>query len=254
MTGNDGWRGIDLDEELEKDATRREYTDVDDELLDEDDDGSSKKKKRAKRKSFDFSGVVDFIKRPAVWISTILLVILAILLMWFLGRGGSSTNNSANNGMTQSSVANKNGLSKNTYEIFTNGIKHALNANDVKNQVASEWRKATIKYGETNDREEFQAALVKANDTRKKALEAIPEDDYQINKYMIDTLNAQREYLNKAYEAKSSEEATNIYNDWRNNVNVQRDNEYIEILVAELDKVGIPYEKTENDGKLQVTF
>lgn len=253
MTGNDGWRGIDLDEELESDATGREYTDVDDELLDED-DGVGKKKKCSKGKRFDFAGVVEFVKRPAVWISTIVVFILVILLMWFLGRGGGSTNNAANNGTTQSSVTNKNGLSKNTYEIFTNGIKHALNANDVKNQVASEWRKATIKYGETNDREEFQAALVKANDTRKKGLEAIPEDDYQINKYMIDTLNAQREYLNKAYEAKSSEDATNIYNDWRNNVNVQRDNEYIEILIAELDKVGIPYEKTENDGKLQVTF
>ena len=120
--------------------------------------------------------------------------------------------------------------------------------------MASEWRAATIKYGETNDLEAFKAELVKINDTRKQALEKIPNDEYAINQYMIETLNAQRDYLNKAYTATSSEEATNIYNDWRNNVNVGRDNEYITILIAELDKVGIPYEKTENDGNLSVTF
>ena len=245
------WRGIDLDAELDsEDLTSQEFTNADAES-----DGG----KKAKRKpSLRGGGLLAWIKNPLVWIITAVVVLALILVWWFFGRGGSTTTSTPDAGTSGSNIAQvssqKEGLSKSTYQIFTNGIKYALKGNDVKNQVASDWRAATIKYGETNDLEAFKAELVKINDTRKQALEKIPNDEYALNQYMIETLNVQRDYLNKAYAATSSEEATNVYNDWRNNVNIDRDNEYITILIAELEKVDIPYEKTENDGNLSVTF
>ena len=251
MAGED-WRGIDLDAEQDsEDLTSQEYTNADEET-----DGSKKGKRKMSLPSIGGAGILAWIKKPLVWIIT--AVVVLALIWWFFGRGTGTTTSTSDTGTAGSNTAQvssqKEGLSKSTYQIFTNGIKYALKGNDVKNQVASDWRAATIKYGETNDLEAFKAELVKINDTRKQALEKIPSDEYAINQYMIETLNVQRDYLNKAYAATSSEEATNIYNDWRNNVNVGRDNEYITILLAELEKVGIPYEKTENDGNLSVTF
>ena len=251
MAGED-WRGIDLDAERDsEDLTSQEYTNADEET-----DGSKKGKRKMSLPSIGGAGILAWIKKPLVWIIT--AVVVLALIWWFFGRGTGTTTSTSDAGTAGSNTAQvssqKEGLSKSAYQIFTNGIKYALKGNDVKNQVASEWRAATIKYGETNDLEAFKAELVKINDTRKQALEKIPSDEYAINQYMIETLNVQRDYLNKAYAATSSEEATNIYNDWRNNVNVGRDNEYITILIAELEKVGIPYEKTENDGNISVTF
>ena len=251
MAGED-WRGIDLDAELDsEDLTSQEYTNADEET-----DGSKKGKRKMSLPSIGGAGILAWIKKPLVWIIT--AVVVLALIWWFFGRGTGTTTSTSDAGTAGSNTAQvssqKEGLSKSAYQIFTNGIKYALKGNDVKNQVASDWRAATIKYGETNDLEAFKAELVKINDTRKQALEKIPSDEYAINQYMIETLNVQRDYLNKAYAATSSEEATNIYNDWRNNVNVGRDNEYITILIAELEKVGIPYEKTENDGNISVTF
>lgn len=251
MAGED-WRGIDLDAERDsEDLTSQEYTNADEET-----DGSKKGKRKMSLPSIGGAGILAWIKKPLVWIIT--AVVVLALIWWFFGRGTGTTTSTSDAGTAGSNTAQvssqKEGLSKSAYQIFTNGIKYALKGNDVKNQVASDWRAATIKYGETNDLEAFKAELVKINDTRKQALEKIPSDEYAINQYMIETLNVQRDYLNKAYAATSSEEATNIYNDWRNNVNVGRDNEYITILIAELEKVGIPYEKTENDGNISVTF
>lgn len=248
------WRGIDLYAELDsEDLTSQEFTDADAES-----DGGKKAKRKMTLPSLGGGGLLAWIKKPLVWIITAVVVLALILVWWLFGRGGSSTTSTSDAGTAGSNTAQvssqKEGLSKSTYQIFTNGIKYALKGNDVKSQVASDWRAATIKYGETNDLEAFKAELVKINDTRKQALEKIPNDEYALNQYMIETLNIQRDYLNKAYAATSSEEATNVYNDWRNNVNVGRDNEYITILIAELEKVGIPYEKTENDGNLSVTF
>lgn len=251
MAGED-WRGIDLDAEQDsEDLTSQEYTNADEET-----EGSKKGKRKMSLPSIGGAGILAWIKKPLVWIIT--AVVVLALIWWFFGRGTGTTTSTSDAGTAGSNTAQvssqKEGLSKSAYQIFTNGIKYALKGNDVKNQVASDWRAATIKYGETNDLEAFKAELVKINDTRKQALEKIPSDEYAINQYMIETLNVQRDYLNKAYAATSSEEATNIYNDWRNNVNVGRDNEYITILIAELEKVGIPYEKTENDGNISVTF
>lgn len=248
------WRGIDLDAELDsEDLTSQEFTDADAES-----DGGKKDKRKMTLPSLGGGGILAWIKKPLVWIITAVVVLALILVWWLFSRGGSNTTSTPDVGTAGSNTAQvssqKEGLSKSTYQIFTNGIKYALKGNDVKNQVASDWRAATIKYGETNDLEAFKAELVKINDTRKQALEKIPNDEYALNQHMIETLNVQRDYLNKAYAATSSEEATNVYNDWRNNVNVGRDNEYITILIAELEKVGIPYEKTENDGNLSVTF
>lgn len=248
------WRGIDLYAELDsEDLTSQEYTNADEET-----DGGKKGKRKMSLPSIGGGGLLDWIKKPLVWIITAVVLLALILVWWFFGRGGNTTTSTSDAGTGGNNTAQvstqKEGLSKSTYQIFTNGIKYALKGNDVKNQVASDWRAATIKYGETNDLEAFKAELVKINDTRKQALEKIPNDEYALNQYMIETLNVQRDYLNKAYAATSSEEATNVYNDWRNNVNVGRDNEYITILIAELEKVGIPYEKTENDGNLSVTF
>lgn len=248
------WRGIDLYAELDsEDLTSQEYTNADEEM-----DGGKKGKRKMSLPSIGGGGLLDWIKKPLVWIITAVVVLALILVWWFFGRGGNTTTSTSDAGTGGNNTAQvssqKEGLSKSTYQIFTNGIKYALKGNDVKSQVASDWRAATIKYGETNDLEAFKAELVKINDTRKQALEKIPNDEYALNQYMIETLNVQRDYLNKAYAATSSEEATNVYNDWRNNVNVGRDNEYITILIAELEKVGIPYEKTENDGNLSVTF
>lgn len=248
------WRGIDLDAELDsEDLTSQEFTDADAES-----DGGKKAKHKMTPPSLGGGDLLAWIKKPLVWIITAVIVLALILVWWFFGRGGSTTTSTPDSGTAGSNTAQvssqKEGLSKSTYKIFTNGIKYALKGHDVKNKVASDWRAATIKYGETNDLEAFKAELVKINDTRKQALEKIPNDEYALNQYMIETLNVQRDYLNKAYAATSSEEATNVYNDWRNNVNIGRDNEYITILIAELEKVGIPYEKTENDGNLSVTF
>lgn len=245
------WKGIDLDEDLESELNNKEFTDA----TDADFEDLDEHKRKFKLPSLNLGEVVDFFKKPlhAIVSGIALLLIIAGGFLLF-GRGQKNTTPVSNTGTGNSSVTKKEGLSKSAYDIFTNGIKEALNANDVKNKVASDWRAATIKYGETNDLEGFKKTLVEVNNTRKKALEAIPEDDYQINRYMIETLNVQRDYLNKAYGVKTSEEATNVYNEWRNKVNTERDNRYIEILIAELEKAGIPYHKSEDDGKLSVTF
>ena len=235
----EGWRGIDLNEEMDNIVS--EFTESTEGI----EEGGSKQKRKL------HVGIPGFIKKPITWIAASVILLLLIGGFWLL-KPSSNTSKSVSNSDTSQTA--KMDSSKPAYKVFTQGIKQALNANDVKNQVASDWRAATVKYGETNDLEEFKATLVKINETRKKALEAIPEDDYDINRYMIETLNAQKDYLNKAYSATSSEEAIAVYNEWSNNVNVERDNQYIEILIVELDKVGIPYQKSENDGSLSVTF
>ena len=83
---------------------------------------------------------------------------------------------------------------------------------------------------------------------RKLLIRLTKSDDNELNNLVINALNNQREYLNKAYNVDNSADAISIYNEW-NSGDKAYDEEYNTILKKLLDKVGIKYtEKQNSDG------
>lgn len=262
MTHPNNWENIDLDEGLSLDDNS-EFTDAG--PIDEDGDGTPKKSKpkKAKRESGTRPAFVDAILgffstlAGKIVAGVLLLLLIGLLIFSLFSGGGKSKDAAKTNGGAQTTQTAGNGetLDKSAYKFFTAAVRDAVNGNETKVKVSQRWRAATVDYSNTNDVEAFKAALLEINETRKAAIEAIPQDGHPVNVHMTETLNKQLEYLNRSFEVTNSEDAINVYNEWRNNVDLPRNNEYIEIFKSELDKAGIPYTtSTGDDGAVVLTF
>lgn len=260
MPSTDDWKNIDLDEGLSLDES--EFTEASEVAIEADPD--KPKKKKPKRSS---SGpglkerVLGFLGTMAGKITAGVLALLIVVgLIFTLINGGSKSSSGGNSGGNSASQTNTSqakvsgGLEKKTYQLFTAAIKDAINGNETKTKVGERWRAATVNYKDTNDLEAFKADLLEINETRKAALEAIPNDGQPVNTNMIDVLNNQLNYLNRSFEVTNSEDAILIYNEWVQDDKV-RNNTYIEVLITELEKVGIPYTtSTSDDGVVSLVY
>jgi len=89
---------------------------------------------------------------------------------------------------------------------------------------------------------------------RPKYIEKIKTDDNELNNLVINALNNQREFLNKAYNVDNSVDAISIYNEWNSGDKVY-DEEYNTVLKKLLTDVGIKYtEKQNSDGGVVIEY
>lgn len=170
------------------------------------------------------------------------VIVVLILLSFFLLSHNKKVANSNN---TQSQVQIQNNDSR---ALFKASIQTAVNAQEAKGNISKKWRAATVEYSKTQDLNVFKETLNQVNEERTSYIEKIKSDDNELNNLVINALNNQREYLNKAYNVDNSADAISIYNEW-NSGDKAYDEEYNTILKKLLDKVGIKYtEKQNSDG------
>ncbi len=92
------------------------------------------------------------------------------------------------------------------------------------------------------------------NEERTSYIEKIKTDDNELNNLVINALNNQREFLNKAYNVDNSVDAISIYNEWNSGDKVY-DEEYNTVLKKLLTDVGIKYtEKQNSDGGVVIEY
>lgn len=170
-------------------------------------------------------------------------VVIVLILLSFLMISRNKQDSQSNS--TQSQVQTQNNDSR---ALFKASIQTAVNAQEAKGNISKKWRSATVEYSKTQDINVFKETLNQVNEERTSYIEKIKSDDNELNNLVINALNNQREYLNKAYNVDNSADAISIYNEW-NSSDKAYDEEYNTILKQLLDKVGIKYAERQNaDG------
>ena len=79
------------------------------------------------------------------------------------------------------------------------------------------------------------------------------DDDNKLNTIVINALNNQREYLNKAFNVDSSGDAISIFNEW-NSGDKSYDEEYIETLKSMLQEIGIKFTISKTNNKTTINY
>ena len=133
------------------------------------------------------------------------VILVLILLSFFLLSHNKKV---ANNNSTQSQVQTQNNDSR---ALFKASIQTAVNAQEAKGNISKKWRAATVEYSKTQDLNVFKETLNQVNEERTSYIEKIKSDDNELNNLVINALNNQREYLNKAYNVDNSADAISIY-------------------------------------------
>ena len=197
---NSGVGGYDITAELEK-------------MKNEGGGYNPNQKKPVKQGSGGFGGKLNgFIPDDKKKILTYLgiggVVIVLILLSFFLLSHNKQV---AKNNSTQSQVQTQNNDSR---ALFKASIQTAVNAQEAKGNISKKWRAATVEYSKTQDLNVFKETLNQVNEERTSYIEKIKSDDNELNNLVINALNNQREYLNKAYNVDNSADAISIYNEW----------------------------------------
>lgn len=138
--------------------------------------------------------------------------------------------------------------------LFKTSIQTAVNAQEAKGNISKKWRVATVEYSKTQDLNTFKETLNQVNEERTSYIEKIKTDDNELNNLVINALNNQREFLNKAYNVDNSVDAISIYNEWNSGDKVY-DEEYNTVLKKLLTDVGIKYtEKQNSDGGVVIEY
>lgn len=177
----------------------------------------------------------------------IIVITLFIGLLWF--NKGKNSNNSGKSSDPQIKQADKNNRS-----VFKVSIQPAVDAQEAKGRIAEQWRAASVEYSKTQDLSKFKETLNKINEERTSYLEKInADDDNKLNTIVINALNNQREYLNKAFNVESSGDAISIFNEW-NSGDKSYDEEYIETLKAMLQEIGIKFTVSKTNNKTTINY
>ena len=173
---------------------------------------------------------------------------MLILGFLFLGKG------KGNNTPGKSSDPQIAQADKNNRSVFKASIQPAVNAQEAKGRIAEEWRSASVDYSKTQDLAKFKESLNKINEERTSYLEQInADDDNKLNTIVINALNNQREYLNKAFNVDSSGDAISIFNEW-NSGDKSYDEEYIETLKSMLQEIGIKFTISKTNNKTTINY
>ena len=174
-----------------------------------------------------------------VGIACSIIVIVVLSLFLIFNKNSKQTNTKEYQIQTQNNDART---------LFKTSIQNAVDAQEAKGNISKKWRAATVEYSKTQDLNTFKETLNKVNEERTSYIEKIKEDNNELNNLVINALNNQREFLNKAYNVDNSADAISIYNEWNSGDKVY-DEEYNTILKKLLKKVGIKYtEKQNSDG------
>ena len=199
-----------------------------------------------------FSGIQEIFsdKKKIIGVSAAVLVLIVLLILGFLflgkGKGGNTPGKSSDPQIAQAD--------KNNRSVFKASIQPAVNAQEAKGRIAEEWRSASVDYSKTQDLAKFKESLNKINEERTSYLEQInADDDNKLNTIVINALNNQREYLNKAFNVDSSGDAISIFNEW-NSGDKSYDEEYIETLKSMLQEIGIKFTISKTNNKTTINY
>lgn len=199
-----------------------------------------------------FSGIQEIFsdKKKIIGVSAAVLVLIVLLILGFLFLGkGKGNNTPGKSSDPQIAQADKNNRS-----VFKASIQPAVNAQEAKGRIAEEWRSASVDYSKTQDLAKFKESLNKINEERTSYLEQInADDDNKLNTIVINALNNQREYLNKAFNVDSSGDAISIFNEW-NSGDKSYDEEYIETLKSMLQEIGIKFTISKTNNKTTINY
>ena len=197
-----------------------------------------------------FSGIQEIFsdKKKIIGVSAAVLVLIVLLILGFLflGKGNNTPGKSSDPQIAQDD--------KNNRSVFKASIQPAVNAQEAKGRIAEEWRSASVDYSKTQDLAKFKESLNKINEERTSYLEQInADDDNKLNTIVINALNNQREYLNKAFNVDSSGDAISIFNEW-NSGDKSYDEEYIETLKSMLQEIGIKFTISKTNNKTTINY
>lgn len=170
-------------------------------------------------------------------------IVGAILIILFISIGMMMSN--GHRSKTRSSDAQVENLNNDSRSLFKASIQSAVDAQEAKGSISKSWRQATVDYSKDQDINKFKDSLLKINDRRTSYLEKIKADDNELNNTVINALNNQKEFLNKAYNVDNSADAISIYNEW-NSGDKAYDEDYNTVLKKLLKDVGIKYKEKKN--------
>ena len=181
----------------------------------------------------------------------ILIIVLIISLFLWGGKKSSTSNNVKNGGNNDPQIVE---ADKNNRSVFKLSIQSAVDAQEAKGKIAEEWRTASVDYSKNQDLDKFKSVLNKINEERTSYLEKInADDDNKLNTIVINALNNQRQYLNQAFNVKSSGDAISIFNEW-NSSDKAFDEEYLETLKSMLNEIGIKFTENKTNNKTTINY
>lgn len=230
--------GVDLEEEIRK--------------LNNSSSGYNPEQKFPVVQGKGFSGFQEIFSDKKKVVGVVLgvaIIVIALLIgfLWF--NKGKNSNNSGKSSDPQIKQADKNNRS-----VFKVSIQPAVDAQEAKGRIAEQWRAASVEYSKTQDLSKFKETLNKINEERTSYLEKInADDDNKLNTIVINALNNQREYLNKAFNVESSGDAISIFNEW-NSGDKAYDEEYIETLKSMLQEIGIKFTVSKTNNKTTINY
>lgn len=181
----------------------------------------------------------------------ILLVAILGLFFFFKDRQKPSADlNTGNQSLEQQTNNSNVGDSK---SLFKKSIKQAIDSQAGKHEVSVAWRKATVAYIQDGDTDKFKNELKKINEDRIKLINAIPNDDNELNKLVIEGLNNQKDYMIKSYKVDNPEDASEIYNKF-NESDKDYDKKYIEKLTSLLSENKIEYKINQTENGTEINY
>ena len=95
--------------------------------------------------------------------------------------------------------------------------------------------------------------MKKINEDRIKLINAIPNDDNELNKLVIEGLNNQKDYMIKSYKVDNPEDASEIYNKF-NESDKDYDKKYIEKLTSLLSENKIEYKINQTENGTEINY
>lgn len=149
------------------------------------------------------------------------------------------------NGVNKERAAESAQKIKTSYKV---GIQPTVKAQSSKQSLNERWREATLDYAQGNDRDKYRNALNDINKDRINTSDTISDSKSVVAKDVQSALNVMHTELNKAYNAKDSKEAVDIYNSWNDN-DKKSNKKYVKDFTSELKKRDISYKVNNKDGQ-----
>ena len=172
-------------------------------------------------------------KKLFMWFAIIAIAVIGISIY---------TNNKLNSG----TISNAAPDSK-TVSGFRTSVSPYVSAQDNKQKLNEDWRKATITYSKDNNKDNFKKELTNINNSRITSLNNIKDTNSELGKIVVSSLNDMQSSLQSAYNASDPNDAINIYNKW-NSKDKENNKKYINTFIDVLKKNKINYKVKNNSN------